>query len=170
MVSEYAVGVFQGVFHVKALFGDCNVVHKTRNCIRYHVQTPRSIPDIQIELGTVLGSPYQAKIKFIRGRRAQARLFSNLDCGGVVSLNDSIVLKVKDHVTDFLDSPDQTGDFQFCGPISSFRAGKDFTQKEYRFDTLAVTFNGMIERAVVIILHIVNHDAEAALRRVKVDI
>jgi hypothetical protein len=57
-------------------------------------------------LGTVLGSPYQAEIKFIRERKAQARLFSDLDCDGVVSLNDSIVLKAKNYVTDFLDNPD----------------------------------------------------------------
>jgi hypothetical protein len=105
MVGKYAVGVFQDVFHVKALFGDCNVVHKTRNCIRYHVQTSRSIPDIQIELGTVLKNPYQTEIKFIREKRVQARLFNDLDCDGMVSPNDSIVLKAKDYVTDFLDSP-----------------------------------------------------------------
>jgi hypothetical protein len=121
-------------------------------------------------LGTVLGSPYQAEIKFIRGGRAQARLFNDLDCGGMVSPNNSIVIRAEDHVTDFLDNPDQTGDFQLCGPISSFRAGKDFTQKEYRFNTLAVAFDGMIERTVIIILHVINHDAETALKRVKVNI
>jgi hypothetical protein len=71
----------------------------------------------------------------------------------------------------FLNCPDQTGHFKFNKPVSGLCASKEFTKKYNRLNFDAVTFESIIEKTVIIVLHVINYDAESVIfKRVDVDV